>query len=100
MKKKLRDYKEYLHKKLQSEEEAREYLNAALLDEDPGIFLMAVKDVVDAQSGMSDIAAKAHLNRESLYRALSKNGNPKLTNLQSLLKSMGLSLAIQTHKIK
>jgi len=41
------------------------------------------------------VAEQADLGRESLYKALSKDGNPKLSNLKSLLKVVGLKLAIE-----
>ncbi len=51
MNKRLIDYHDELIKSLQDPEEAREYLNAALMDEDPRIFLVALKNVVEAQGG-------------------------------------------------
>lgn len=49
MKPRLIDYHDELIKSLQDPEEAREYLNAALMDEDPRIFLLALRNVVEAQ---------------------------------------------------
>lgn len=51
--------------------EAREYLNAALEDETPEVFLLALRDVVEANSTMSEIARATNRNRESLYKSLS-----------------------------
>jgi DNA-binding phage protein len=44
---------------------------------------------------MSKIARTCKLNRESLYRMLSKKGNPSLENLNKLLSNMGFRLAIE-----
>lgn len=99
---KSRSYKELLNERLKSPEEAAAYLNAALEDEDPGVFLVALRDITEANGGMTHLAREAHLNRETLYRTLSKKGNPTLTNLRSLLGTIGLEIAINpsiTHKI-
>jgi len=69
------------------------YLNAAL-EEGHGAFLVALKDVVDARFGMSGLAEQAELNREALYRALSEEGNPRLTTLEKILAALGLHLAV------
>lgn len=98
-KKKLIDYQENLIEALEDIEEAIAYLNAALMDEDPRIFLVALKNVIEAQGGdISALAKKSQLNRENLYRILSDNGNPKLNSIISLLNAMGLQLAIRPYK--
>jgi len=98
MKKKHKDFQKYLLNLLQDPKEALSYLNAALADEDQRIFLLALKDVLEAQNGdMSAVAREAQLNRENLYRMLSNKGNPKLTSLRSVLHVLGLELAIQPH---
>ena len=97
---KMRNYKEHLHKRLQNSKDAAAYLNAALEDEDPGIFLVALRDIAEANGGMTHLAREAHLNRETLYRTLSKKGNPTLTNLRCLLGTIGLEIAIApTHRV-
>lgn len=94
---KSRPYKDFLFERLKIKEEAAAYLNAALEDEDPGVFLLALKDIAQANGGMSRLAQEAHLNRETLYKTLSKRGNPTLTNLRTLLGTFGLEIAIQPH---
>jgi len=74
---------------------AQEYLNAALRDEETGVFLVALKNVVEAQyGGMSALATETHLNRENLYRMLSEQGNPRLHSLSSILEALGFHLKI------
>jgi probable addiction module antidote protein len=93
------EYKSYLSQSLKDPEEAAEYLNAALEEGDLSLFTLALKDVVDALGGgVSATAKKSHLNRESLYRILSKNGNPRLTSLTSLMSSLGLEVHIVSKK--
>ncbi len=91
-------YQEDLIKGLQKPKGAIAYLNAALMDEDPRIFLLALKNVLEAQGHrLADIAKDTSLNRENLYRMLSKRGNPKLTSIIPVLHSIGLNLAIQPY---
>lgn len=91
---KVRDYKEHLLEQLQDSEEAAAYLNAALQDDDPHVFLLALRDIAEAQGGMSWLADQSDLNRESLYRTLSLRGNPRFFNLLSVLNVFGLELSI------
>lgn len=76
---------------LSDPEQAAKYLTACY-EEGPEEFLQALRDVVDAQGGMSRTAKLAGLNRESLYRQLSRRGNPSLASLNAVLTSLGLKL--------
>jgi probable addiction module antidote protein len=96
---KTRNYKEHLLKQLQKPEEAAAYLNAALHDDDPHVFLLALRDIAEAKGGMGWLADEADLNRENLYRTLSLKGNPRFFNLLAVLDAIGLELIIQArHK--
>jgi len=67
MGKRSRDYRGDLIRSLKDPEEAIGYLNAALHDSDDRVFLIALRDVVEAQlGGMTNAAKMTHLNRESL----------------------------------
>jgi hypothetical protein len=57
---------------------------------------MAVRDVVEATNGMSELAATAGKNRENLYRILSEEGNPRLDSLWAIFAAMGLRIAVQS----
>jgi probable addiction module antidote protein len=92
---KTRSYKEHLDERLKNAKEAAGYLNAALEDDDPHVFLLALKDVADAMGGMSQLSNKSELNRQSLYRALSKSGNPKLLSVLTILTAMGFEVRIR-----
>jgi len=92
---KSRPYEEGLLEDLQAPEEAAAYLSAALADNDPSVFLLALRQVANAR-GMSRLAREADLNRESLYRMLSAPGNPRLSSLTALLQPLGLRLAVTT----
>jgi|SRR5947209_3282359 len=89
-----KSYVESLHKRLAADpEEAAAYLDAALEDGDPQVFLLALRDVAEAR-GITKLAAAANLNRESMYRMLSEQGNPRLSSLGALLNSLGLRLSV------
>ncbi len=87
------DYEKELLKRLQNPEYASEYLNEALKDGDQELFMLALRDVAKAK-GIAQAARKADLNRETMYRMLSKRGNPNLSSLNKLLDSFGLTLSI------
>jgi probable addiction module antidote protein len=91
---KLISYKQGLLKELKDPEYAAAYLAHALESEDQATFLLALRDVVEAGGGASVVARQAHIQRESLYKALSNRGNPRLTTLQGILKSVGLRIAV------
>jgi probable addiction module antidote protein len=84
-------YKKILQKKLDDPEVAAEYLTACY-EQGPETFLVGLRDVVEAQGGMTRAAQVSKLNRESLYRLVSRGGNPRLSSLNSLLSGLGLKL--------
>jgi probable addiction module antidote protein len=92
-----KSYRDTLLESLQDPAEAAAYLDAALEDEDIQVFLLALRDVAEAR-GMSRVAAEADLNRESLYRMLSEEGNPRLSSLEALLHTFGLRLAVEVRE--
>lgn len=86
-----KSYRAELLKQLKDPKEAAEYLNACMSDSEE-VFLLALRDVVEASGGMANLARKTSLNRENLYRSLSKKGNPKLSSLASILEAVGINL--------
>ena len=76
---------------LDSEEVIAEYLNAALEDGNPDVFLRAVADVAKAR-GMAKLAKDAGLGRESLYKALAPGAKPRYDTVLKLLLALGVEL--------
>ena len=75
---------------------AAEYLKAALEDEDePRVLLIALRHLAQAQ-GVAKVAKAAGIELESLYRALSERGNPRLSTLFAVTKAVGLRLTVET----
>lgn len=94
-----KSYKEWLIKSLKNKKEAAAFLQVALEayqnDGDSEAFLMALRYVAEAQGGVGKLSKKTHLNRESLHKALSKKGNPKLQTIGVLLKGLGFEFFIK-----
>ena len=67
------------------------YLEAALEDGDPQVIAAATGDITRAL-GMANVAERAGLGRESLYKALSHNGNPELATFLRVIAAIGLKL--------
>ena len=93
-----RSYEDHLLESLKDPGEACAYLQAAMEDGDPRVFLLALKNVALASGGVGKLAKKTKLNREALYRTLSRKGNPELITLHTILKSLGLQAAIRPRK--
>ena len=88
-------YEDGLKKALSDPLEAAAYLNAALEEGSEETFLLALRDIAEAK-GISYISYQSKLNRKSLHTILSPGGNPQLTDLNSILRSVGLKLAVIT----
>jgi probable addiction module antidote protein len=78
---------------LKSEEDMANYLEAAFEDGDPTLVAAALGDVARAK-GMSQIAEAAGLGRESLYKALSADGNPEFATVLKVVQALGLRLKV------
>lgn len=93
-----RSFEESLRKRLRDPREAKAYINAVLenySEDDPEsrkLLLLAMKDIAEAQGGMTKLAKKTGLGRESLYKTLSSRGRPKLSTLSTLCHGMGFRL--------
>lgn len=85
------DYEQELSKDLIDLDYAAGYLTEAL-EEGEDVFLLAVKDVVRAQEGMTALSQKTKLNRENLYNMLSENGNPRLSSITAILDKLGIEI--------
>jgi probable addiction module antidote protein len=76
---------------LKTEEDMAAYLEAALEEDDPSLIAAALGDIARAK-GMSQIAKKTGLGRESLYKALSQEGNPEFSTILKVIHALGLKL--------
>ena len=76
---------------LETAEDMAAYLEAALEEGDATLIAAALGDIARAK-GMSGIARKTGLGRESLYKALSASGNPELATILKVVGALGLKL--------
>lgn len=76
---------------LENEEDIVAYLEAAFEDGDPALVVAVLGDIARAK-GMSQIARKTGLGRESLYKALSPDGNPEFSTVLKVVRALGLRL--------
>jgi probable addiction module antidote protein len=90
-----RDFRKELIKSLRDPEEAIGYFNAILeeckdCDEEEAqkLILLALKNIAEAQGGITELAKRTGLGRESLYKTLSAKGNPKLSTLISVTQAL------------
>lgn len=79
---------------LETEQDMIAYLNAAAEYNDPILLQVALGNVAKAR-GMSQIAKETGLGRESLYKSLSKDGNPSYATILKVLKALGARISIQ-----
>lgn len=84
----------HLQEWLRDPRNAAAYIEAALTEGDSGDLLHALRNVAEARGGIAQIAEKTGLNRETLYRTLSKRGNPQLSSLAAILSATGLRLSV------
>lgn len=80
---------------LQTEEDMAAYLEAALEDGDAHLVAATLGDIARAK-GMTQVAQDAGLGRESLYKALSPEGNPEFGTVLKVVQALGLRLHATT----
>jgi probable addiction module antidote protein len=78
---------------LKGDDDIAHYLEAVFEDGDPSLVAAALGDVARAK-GMAQIAQAAGLGRESLYKALSKEGNPEFGTILKVMRALGLKLKV------
>ncbi|MEB0224884.1 addiction module antidote protein [Pseudomonas sp. 10S4] len=82
---------------LKTEEDMANYLDACMEEagDDPAFIAKALGTIARAR-GMTQVARDAGLSRESLYRALSGEGNPEFGTILKVVKALGLKLHAST----
>ncbi len=89
------EYKNVLLERLGDPEYAAGYLSACA-EEGQDVLLLGLRNVAEALGGVGQIAEDTELNRESLYRMLSEDGNPRLSSLYSVLHAFGIKFGFET----
>ena len=100
LKRKSASYHESLINSLRKKSEAKAYLQAALEDyqEDGSseALLLALRNLAEAQGGITELAQRTNINRQHLYRILSNKGNPRLQTFGKLLNGLGFHLSVSS----
>lgn len=78
---------------LKTEKDIAGYLSAVLEDGDPALFIAAIGDIARAK-GMSEIAKKSGVTRESLYRALKIEARPRFETVTKVIHALGMKLSV------
>jgi probable addiction module antidote protein len=84
---------------LETEEDMVAYLEAALAENDPALIVAVLGDIARAK-GMTQIAKQAGLGRESLYKALSPEGNPEFATVLKVVDALGLRLHASAENVQ
>ncbi len=93
-----RPHADYLHEHLADDDGAAALLAEAFSTGDEGDIMYALRAIAEARGGVARIAARSGLSRETLYRTLSRAGNPRLTSLRAILEASGLRLTVEPAK--
>ena len=97
-----RKFKDYHIEQLRDPDDAKIYLSVALEDyeknEDIDAFLFVVRDVAEAQGGISKLAERLSLTHDGLNKVLSENGNPQLNTIREILHELGFKFSIEARK--
>ncbi len=102
MKKKARTFDEWRLDQLKDPKSSRMYIEIALEeyeeDQDKEALFVALRNVTEAQGGISQLADRTGLNRQNLYNALSRNGNPRFDTLEAILNALGFRISFSPLK--
>ncbi len=79
---------------LNTDEDIKAYLDAALEDDDPSLIAVALGNIARANN-MSQLARETNMSREGIYKALSGSGNPSFTTIAKISKALGYRISIE-----
>lgn len=79
---------------LETPEDVAMYLSVALEENDPALLSVALGDIARSK-GMAALSTETGLTKQGLYKALSENGDPRLSTLMKVTKSLGFQLSIK-----
>lgn len=90
-----RDFDDFLNEWLKEPDNAATFLNAMIEEEKRVFFLSALRQVAKAWGGLSLLADLSEISKSTMYRALSRQGNPDFRQIASMLDSMGFRLTVE-----
>jgi probable addiction module antidote protein len=97
---KFRSYEDVVNERFKkSPKEAEVYLEAALdefeKDNNPEALLLALRTVAEAKGGIPELARRLDMEKMTLYKALSEDGNPRLSTIGAILHGLGYRLSLE-----
>lgn len=94
------NYHDFEIELLKDPQKREAFINEALEEGDPKILLAVLEDCAEAMGGITWLSRVTHLSRPSLYKIMSKKGNPKYDSLARVLSAFGLRLNVSIAKSK
>ena len=86
---------DYVRRWLADDNNAVALLDAAFTGGDEGDVMYALREVAMAKEGVAGVAEATGLSRETLYRTLSRSGNPRLSTLLAVMRAAGVRLKVE-----
>src|SRR6266446_1357090 len=93
------DFNDELLESLKDPREASAYLQAALIEGDAEILLIALRTLAQAKGGLALLAKKTGIHRVHLYKMLGKDGNPSFKNMLAVLEALGVKVDFSMREI-
>jgi len=90
-----RAHTDFLREHLADDANVAALLDEALAGGDEGDVMYALRAISEARGGIASVATVTGLSRETLYRTLSRNGNPRLSTLLALMRASGVRLRVE-----
>jgi len=90
-----RAHTDFMREHLADDANVAVLLDEALAGGDEGDVMYALRAISEARGGIASVATVTGLSRETLYRTLSRNGNPRLSTLLALLRASGMRLRVE-----
>lgn len=95
----LRNFDDFIMEELNNPEFVSDYLQDALDEGGIPLFLITLRQVVQHQKGLTKASQETGLGRESLYKTLSEQGNPHLSTIEKILKTVGMKITVIPNQV-
>ena len=95
----LRNFDDFIMEELNNPEFVSDYLQDALEEGGIPLFLITLRQVVQHQKGLTKASQETGLGRESLYKTLSEQGNPHLSTIEKILKTVGMKITVNPDQV-
>jgi probable addiction module antidote protein len=86
------NFRDDLLEALKDPKEAEAFLDVALEEDDLATFFELLRILAKAKGGMTAVAKRSHLRRETLYKMLSEKANPSFRSVLDITKALGYHL--------